>query len=131
MDDGPRPLLTTAEVVRRITVERTTVKRWARAGRIPGATKLEGVWRFDPDAIEGWIAAGQPPSQVMASRGTSVAVPALATQRPERHQAGGVFDAPSSPRLVPLFPTAAHRGITDAPATGPATTARLKRRARR
>jgi hypothetical protein len=55
----PRALVGTAYVAKRTGLGRNTVLE-AAAGRIPGATKLLGVWRFDPSAIEAWIDAGRP-----------------------------------------------------------------------
>lgn len=120
MDDVPRGLVGTAWVAQRTGYHRTTVAQAAASGRIPGATKPPGVntWRFDPDEIERWLAAGRP----RQSTGTPIPSPAA-----EHHQR--IAPAAKSAPLTVLFPGAAHRGIHDRPAAGPASI-RRKRRAR-
>jgi len=47
-----QPVLVTAEwVAERLGIFRKSVTRAAAEGRIPGAVKIEGVWRFDPSLI--------------------------------------------------------------------------------
>jgi hypothetical protein len=50
-------LLNTTQLAERLNVKRNTVTRNART--IPGAIKMFGRWRFDPVAIEAWIAASR------------------------------------------------------------------------
>jgi hypothetical protein len=113
-------------VAGRTGLHRTTVQQAAKAGRIPGTTKLLDVWRFDPDEIERWIAAGQP------RQTTRTPIP---SSEPEHdHQRVAAVPTPDtaaakSPALVVLFPDAPWRGINDRPADQPAT-ARRRRRAR-
>ena len=54
------PLKSSSYVARRLNVNQRTVTSWAAQGRIPGATKLCGVWRFDPIKLERWIKHGEP-----------------------------------------------------------------------
>lgn len=46
-------LLTTREVAERLGYQRDTVSR--NAHKIPGAKRVFGRWRFDPDALDAWI----------------------------------------------------------------------------
>ena len=49
------PLLTSEQLAARLNVKRDTVTR--NAGRIPGARKVFGRWRFDAEQVEAWLAA--------------------------------------------------------------------------
>lgn len=53
-------LVSSSKVASRLGLTIRGVTKMAAAGKVPGATKLGGVWRFDPDKIEYWIRAGQP-----------------------------------------------------------------------
>src|SRR5216683_5233704 len=50
-DATPRRIMTVAEIAEYLKVQRVTVHRWARKGKIP-AFKIGTDWRFDRDAIE-------------------------------------------------------------------------------
>lgn len=50
-------MLTTRQVADRLGLATHTVSDRAAAGDIPGASKIFGRWRFDPDTFEGWIAS--------------------------------------------------------------------------
>lgn len=45
-------LLTVDQAADYLQVEPTTVREWAKAGRIPGARQLGRLWRFDPNEIK-------------------------------------------------------------------------------
>ena len=47
----PRYVMTVAEIAEYLKVQRITIYRWARKGKIP-AFKIGTDWRFDKDAIE-------------------------------------------------------------------------------
>lgn len=119
MDEPARQLVGVAWVARRTGLHRVSVARAARDGRIP-AYRVLGEWRFDPDEIEAWLRAG-------SNRGTTepaqVQEPARAAPAAQGHQRGrATIPAPeSTPRLVPLYPDAAWRGIyEEVPAEEPA-----------
>ena len=50
-----KPLLTAAQVAEAFQVDESTIRSWARAGRIPSFKLGPGVVRFDPDLLEGWL----------------------------------------------------------------------------
>jgi excisionase family DNA binding protein len=50
-DSTPRYVITVAEIAEYLKVQRITIYRWARKGKIP-AFKIGTDWRFDRDAIE-------------------------------------------------------------------------------
>jgi excisionase family DNA binding protein len=50
-DATPRRIVTAPELAEFLKVQRGTIYRWARKGKIP-AFKIGGDWRFDRDAIE-------------------------------------------------------------------------------
>ena len=50
-DATPRRILTVAEIAEYLKVQRGTIYRWARKGKIP-AFKIGTDWYFDRDAIE-------------------------------------------------------------------------------
>lgn len=111
-----RRLVGTAWLVDRTGLARATIQQAAVAGRIPGAVKLLGVWRFDVEAIEQWIAASSTPA------------PAVAVQAPARVEAARSPHHTAIPPLAVLYPNAAHRGINDRPSEQP--TRRPRRRVR-
>jgi excisionase family DNA binding protein len=47
-------LLTVADVATWLRVERQTIERWARRGKLP-AIRLEGRYRFRRDDVEAWL----------------------------------------------------------------------------
>jgi len=47
-------LLTVTQVAEALQVEEDTVRRLARGGRLPGAARLSGRWRFEAAAFEGF-----------------------------------------------------------------------------
>lgn len=52
----PQKLLTPDEVAVLLGIERVTVIRLARAGKIP-SIKIGKVWRFRPTTIDAWLVA--------------------------------------------------------------------------
>lgn len=52
-------LLTSAEVAEILRVSGATVRRWARAGKLPGVVVVAGNVRFRRDAIEALLAPEQ------------------------------------------------------------------------
>lgn len=53
-------MLTTRQVAERVGYTTAVVSRRAKEGTIPGAVKIFGEWRFDPDALEAWLASQVP-----------------------------------------------------------------------
>jgi len=53
--DPLKPLMTPGEVAHVMRVNVEVVRRWARAGRLPGKLKLGGRLRFRPDAIADYL----------------------------------------------------------------------------
>ncbi len=51
-------VLTTKELSRYLKLHEITICKYAAEGRIP-AIRIGHVWRFDKDAIDDWISAGQ------------------------------------------------------------------------
>ena len=51
-------LLNLSEVVKLLRLGRRTVYELARAGRLPGAAKVGGQWRFNRTTLEEWLDAG-------------------------------------------------------------------------
>lgn len=49
-----KPMLTTEEVARRLSVARMTVMRMIEAGELP-AVKLGRVWRIDPEQLDEYL----------------------------------------------------------------------------
>lgn len=113
MNDAPRPLLTTGQVAAWLRLDPSSVTRAATDGRLPGATKLLGRWRFDPDEVERWIAAGRPTTT--QTTGTArVLEPARGAPKADTHRRAEA--APSNPPLlVPIFKDAPWRGVHDLP----------------
>jgi excisionase family DNA binding protein len=54
MDTSSESLMTVADVATWLRVERQTVERWARRGRVP-AIRLEGRYRFRREEVEAWL----------------------------------------------------------------------------
>jgi excisionase family DNA binding protein len=50
-------LLTLREAAKKLRVAEVTLYRLARQGRIP-AVKVGGGWRFNPEALDAWLARG-------------------------------------------------------------------------
>lgn len=118
--EEPRSLVGVSWMVKRTGLDRATVKRGAASGRIPGATKLLGVWRFDPQAVEQWIADGQPKPQQTTAPAASASFASPEPRSDQQRRAEAPPTSASTPPLVVLFPHAAHRGINDQPAEQPA-----------
>jgi hypothetical protein len=129
VDDVPRSLVGTAWIVARTGLDRTTIQKAAVRGRIPGAVKLLGVWRFDADLIDQWISAGMTPQTTTS---TGMAEPLRSTSGAEHREGGGVSripDASNIPPLAVMFPGAAHRGLyPELPAERPARASAPRRR---
>jgi len=51
---------TTKETAARLRVSVATIRAWVREGVIPAARIRSNVLRFDPDAVDAAIRAGQP-----------------------------------------------------------------------
>ena len=51
-------IMTTQEVAEYLKLHEVTVCKYAGLGAIP-AKRIGGVWRFDKDVLDGWIAKGQ------------------------------------------------------------------------
>jgi excisionase family DNA binding protein len=51
----PRTLVSDEEVAAKLNVKRSTVRAWARAGKLPSVRLSYKVIRFDPDVIDAWI----------------------------------------------------------------------------
>lgn len=54
---GRRRLVDVAVVSDYLDVKRNTVYRWAREGRMAGAYRLNGLWRFSLDEVADWASA--------------------------------------------------------------------------
>lgn len=52
-------MLTAREVAEELGYSTQTVTTRAKAGKIPGAVKIFGRWRFDADKLAAWRAAGE------------------------------------------------------------------------
>ena len=46
-----KPLIDVRNTARLLSISEYSVRKLARNGKIPGATKVGGVWRFDPDKL--------------------------------------------------------------------------------
>lgn len=53
-------MLTTRDVAKRLGYTTAVVSRRAKDGDIPGAVKVFGEWRFDPEAFEAWVSSQVP-----------------------------------------------------------------------
>lgn len=51
-------VLTSPELAKMMRVHHFTVNRLAREGRIPGAFRFGGSWRFATQSLRTWIAKG-------------------------------------------------------------------------
>jgi excisionase family DNA binding protein len=50
-----KQLLTAEQVATSLSVDKATVYRWARSGRLPAYQLGPGVVRFDPDLLADWL----------------------------------------------------------------------------
>lgn len=59
-DENPDPpaLLDITEAGQLLRISRTSMYRHARAGRIPGALKVGGAWRFSRAILLRWLQCG-------------------------------------------------------------------------
>ena len=46
-----KPLIDVKRVAKLLSISEFTARKLARDGKIPGATKVGGVWRFDPQKL--------------------------------------------------------------------------------
>ena len=80
-------LMTLKEVAERIQLNEKIVGRLAQKGEI-AAAKVAGQWRFQPEAVEAWLArqqAGPVSQQVLPPEATGMPAPLVASAiRPER-----------------------------------------------
>lgn len=53
-------MLRTRDVAERLGYTTAVVSKRAKQGTIPGAVKIFGEWRFDPDTFESWVASQVP-----------------------------------------------------------------------
>ena len=51
-------IMTTKEVAAYLKLHEVTVCKYAGEGAIP-AIKIEGVWRFEKEALKRWVSKGQ------------------------------------------------------------------------
>ena len=51
-------IMTTNEIAEYLKLHPITIIKYAKEGKIP-ATRIGGVWRFDKEAIDQWIALAQ------------------------------------------------------------------------
>jgi excisionase family DNA binding protein len=51
-------IMTTKEVAEYLRLHQITICKLSKEGRIP-SIKIGGVWRFDREVIDSWIAKGQ------------------------------------------------------------------------
>jgi excisionase family DNA binding protein len=51
MEQIMKPLLDVKRMAKLLAISEFTTRKLARNGKIPGATKVGGVWRFDPDKL--------------------------------------------------------------------------------
>lgn len=58
--DVQRPMLTRADMAKRLRVSTTQVSRLVHAGRIPRPIELGKLFRWDADDVEAWSKAGGP-----------------------------------------------------------------------
>lgn len=59
------PVLTVADVARRLQVAQRTVRRWRQSGELPAAIEVSGIIRWRAEVIEDWVLARE---QVRAGR---------------------------------------------------------------
>ena len=48
-------VLTPEQVQELLQISRTSFFRWVQAGKLPGAFRLERLWRVDRDTLKAWI----------------------------------------------------------------------------
>lgn len=58
-----KAVLTAKEIALALRVSESTVSREAKKGRIPGAHRVGGAWRFTEEVIEKWLTEEQPPTR--------------------------------------------------------------------
>ena len=56
---GEGPLLNVARVAKAVGLTEATIRRWALEGLVPGVVRLGRTIRFDPAAIDAWLALGR------------------------------------------------------------------------
>lgn len=69
----PNPNLTITDVARKVGLSEWGIRLYLKAGTIP-AYRVGGVWRFDPDEIDVWLAARHQPGR--STRLPEIEVPA-------------------------------------------------------
>jgi len=70
-------LLTSADVAARLSVDRSTLSRWDRAGRIgPRPLKIGGATRWCARELQAWVDAGCPGRAEWMARSSAEGVPA-------------------------------------------------------
>lgn len=90
-----RPLLTVAAVAERLNLSEKTVRRLIGAELLPGALRIGGSVRVDPDALEEWLAGKA--SAVGSSSSTEHASSAVGS----RSSVGAGAFLPSRPHPLP------------------------------
>lgn len=53
-------MLTTRQVAERLGYTTAVVSKRAKEGTIPGAVKIFGEWRFDPESLDAWVESQVP-----------------------------------------------------------------------
>jgi len=60
-------IMTTKELAKYLKLHQITICKNAAQGKLP-AIRIGGVWRFDKEAIDKWIAEGTPPANKTGSK---------------------------------------------------------------
>jgi excisionase family DNA binding protein len=58
-----RPMLTIDDLASILNISYGSVRNLAMAGKIPGAMQVGRNWRFNPDAVQRWLAESQKPKE--------------------------------------------------------------------
>jgi excisionase family DNA binding protein len=74
-----QPLFNTQQAARLLGVHPHTIRRWAETGQIP-AIKAGRVWRFDPNALQGWAGISPSEAGAEATAATPGEPPAVAVE---------------------------------------------------
>jgi excisionase family DNA binding protein len=61
-----KAVLTASEVATALRVSASTISREAKKGKIPGAHRVGGQWRFTEEIIDRWLTEEPPPTRAEA-----------------------------------------------------------------